>query len=286
MGVSLSQVDLHIHTTASDGIYTPSEVVRMALSAGLRVIAITDHDTLAGVPEAQEAARGLPLEVIPGVEVNSEGDWGDLHFLGYYVSLEAESLRGRLRAMRKARVTRAQKMVARLNQMGMPITWEEVRAIAGGDTVGRPHIAQALVNRGYVGTTQEAFQRFIGRQGPAYFPRLKLTPPEVIRAITAAGGVPVIAHPAHSGAAAVSRIPEFVEYGLRGVEVYYPHHSPEEVEMLLGLCRKFDLIATGGSDFHGGGVGHAPTVGAVHVPWECVARLRAARRNPSAAPHV
>ena len=139
-----------------------------------------------------------------------------------------------------------------------------------------------LLDRGYVKTFQEAFDRFIGNDGPAYVPRLRLTPPEVIQAITAAGGVPVIAHPAHSGPAAVKRIPEFVGYGLRGVEVYYPHHSPEEVEMLLGLCREYDLLATGGSDFHsyaythGASIGEGVSLGSVYVPLECVARLREA----------
>ncbi len=271
-----NRVDLHIHSTASDGVFTPSEIVRMALERGLAVIALTDHDTLGGVAEAQQAAFGTGLEVIAGVEVNSEGEWGDLHFLGYYVDPENGPLRERLRAMRNARLERARKMVERLREMGMVLGWEEVRALAGGNSVGRPHVARALLNRGYVKTLQEAFDRFIGNDGPAYVPRPRLTPPEVIQAIIGAGGVPVIAHPAHSGPAAVKRIPEFVGYGLHGVEVYYPHHSPEEIEVLLGLCRKYGLLVTGGSDFHGPGVGEGAPLGLVHVPLECVERLREA----------
>ena len=269
-------IDLHIHSTASDGVFTPSEVVLLALEQGLTAIALTDHDTLGGVAEAQRATISTGLEVIAGVEVNSEGGWGDLHFLGYYVDQENDLLREQLQAMQDARVDRARKMLDRLRDMGMMLEWEKVRALAGGDSIGRPHIGRALLARGYVETVREAFDRFIGRDGPAYVPRLRLTPPEVIQAITEAGGVPVIAHPVHSEAAAVERIPEFVEYGLRGVEVYYPHHSPEDIEMLLGLCQEYGLLATGGSDFHGRGVMEGITLGSVHVPWECVERLREA----------
>ncbi len=270
-------IDLHIHSTASDGVFTPSEVVHLALEQGLKAIALTDHDTLGGVMEAQQAAAITGLEVIAGVEVNSEGGWGDLHFLGYYVDPENDLLQERLQEMQSVRVTRARKMLDRLRDMGMTLEWEKVRALAGGDSVGRPHIGRALKERYYVETVQEAFERFIGRDGPAYVPRLRLTPPEVIQAITGAGGIPVIAHPVHSGATAVKRIPEFVEYGLRGVEVYYPDHSPEDIEMLLGLCDEYGLLATGGTDFHGRGITGEMTPGSVHVPWECIERLREAR---------
>jgi len=271
-----NRVDLHLHSTASDGVCTPSEVAHLALERGLRTIALTDHDTLAGVAEAQRAAAGTELEVIAGVEINSEGGWGDLHFLGYYVDLENGPLQERLRTTRDARLGRARKMIERLREMGMSLEWEEVRALAGGDTIARPHVARALLNRGYVRTVQEAFDRFIGNDGPAYVPRLRLTPPEVIQIITEAGGVPVIAHPAHSGAAAVERIPEFIGYGLRGVEVYHPNHSTEETDMLLGLCEQHGLLVTGGSDFHGPGIEQGSSLGSVHVPLECVERLREA----------
>jgi predicted metal-dependent phosphoesterase TrpH len=271
-----NRVDLHVHSTTSDGVFTPSEVVLLALERGLAVIALTDHDTLGGVAEAQQAALGTGLEVIAGVEVNSEGEWGDLHFLGYYVDPENGPLRKRLRAIQDVRVERARKMVERLGEMGIALEWGAVRALAGGRSVGRPHVAQALFNRGYVETLQEAFGRFIGRDGPAYVPRLRLTPSEAIQMIAAAGGVPVIAHPAHSGPAAVARIPEFVGYGLRGVEVYYPHHSPEKIEMLLELSREYGLLVTGGSDFHGSGVEGGTSLGEVYVPLECAERLQEA----------
>ena len=243
----------------------------------MAAIALTDHDTLGGVAEAQRSAVGTGLEVIAGVEINSEGNWGDLHFLGYYVNPENDFLQERLQAIRDVRVGRARRMLERLRDMGMTIEWEKVRALASGDSVGRPHVARALLDRGYVETMQEAFDRFIGNDGPAYVPRLRLTPPEAIRAITEAGGIPVVAHPAHSKPPATERIPEFVGYGLRGVEVYYPQHSLEEVEVLLALCQEYDLLVTGGSDFHGPSMRDGVSLGAVHVPWECVERLRETR---------
>ena len=278
-------VDLHIHSTASDGVFTPSEVVRLALEQGMAAIALTDHDTLGGVAEAQQAVVGTGLEVIAGVEVNSEGGWGDLHFLGYYVDLDNDFLQGRLQMMQDARVGRAHQMLERLRDRGMALEWEQIQALVGGDSVGRPHVARALLDRGYVETVQEAFDRFIGNDGPAYVPRLKLTPPEVIRAITGAGGIPVLAHPAHSRPPAVERIPEFVDYGLRGVEVHYPHHSPEEIETLLELCQAYDLLVTGGSDFHGPSVREGVSLDSVHVPWECVERLREARTRIASDGH-
>lgn len=247
----------------------------MALARGLHVIALTDHDTVGGVTEAQ-AAAGTELEVIAGVEINAEGDGTPLHMLGFYVDPQNPPLTEKLRVMRDARLGRARKMVERLHEMGMPLPWEEVQALAGGESVGRPHVARALLNQGYVATVREAFDRFIGPGCPAHVPRLRLTPAEAIRAVVEAGGVPVLAHPAHSGLAVVERIPEFVGYGLRGLEVYYPHHSPDEVEMLLRLCREHGLIATGGTDFHGPDSEEGAPLGSVYVPLACAEQLREA----------
>jgi predicted metal-dependent phosphoesterase TrpH len=266
---------LHIHSTASDGTLTPSEVVRLALARGLRVIALTDHDTVGGVAEAQ-AAAGTEIEVIAGVEINAEGGGTSLHMLGFYIDPRNPSLTEKLRTMRDARLERARKMLKRLRELGMPLAWEDVQALAGGESVGRPHVARALLDRGYVATVREAFERFIGPGCPAHIPRLRLTPAEAIRAVVEAGGVPVLAHPAHSGPAVVERIPEFVGYGLRGLEVYYPRHSPDEIEMLLRLCREHGLIVTGGTDFHGPDSEEGAPLGSVYVPTECAERLREA----------
>lgn len=271
-----SKVDLHVHSTASDGMLTPSEVVGLAAERGLDTIALTDHDTLSGVAEAQRAAAGSGLEVIAGVEISSEGEWGDLHILGYYVNPESDPLQEMTRAMRDARVGRARKMVELLGEMGMPLEWEEVQELAGGESVGRPHVARALLNRGYVATLQDAFDRFLANGGPAHVPRLKLTPAEVIQTVVEAGGVPVLAHPGHYWAI-LERLTEFIGYGLRGLETYYPNHSPTEVETLLGLCREHRLIATGGTDFHGPGFEEGAPLGSVYVPPECVEQLRRGR---------
>jgi len=267
-----SFADLHIHSTASDGLLTPSEVVGLALAQGLSAIALTDHDTLAGVVEAQAAARGTQLDVIAGVEISSEGSWGDLHFLGFYVDADNAFLAERLRAMQEGRLSRARQMVQRLSRLGMPLQWEEVETLAAGQSVGRPHIARALRNRGYVSSVQEAFDRYIDHGGPAYVPRPRLTPDEVIAAIHRAGGVAVLAHPAHSNA--IRYVPDFASCGLQGLEVYYPTHSPEDQHSLLDLCQRYNLLVTGGSDFHGPGHAEGAELGAVCVPPDCVLRLK------------
>lgn len=267
-----SRVDLHIHSTTSDGVLTPSEVVRTALERRLWAIALTDHDSLGGVAEAQAAAAGADLELIPGIEVSTEGSWGDLHFLGYYVDPENSFLGSRLVRLQEARLERARKMVRKLARIGMVLDWDEVRALAEGDSVGRLHIGRALFQRGYVTSVQEAFDRYIGHRGPAYVSRLRLPYSEVIEAIGRAGGVAVLAHPVQS--AAVDLIPKLATLGLQGLEVYYPSHSPEEIEQLRELCCQYGLLATGGSDFHGAGHEEGVSIGGVFVPMECVARLR------------
>jgi len=246
----------------------------LALERGLEVIALTDHDTMSGLSEAQAAAADTSLEVIPGVEINSEGEWGELHILGFYVHPDHPFLNEQLQAVREGRARRARMIVDRLNGLGLRLDWEEVQALASGPSIGRPHIAQALLNRGYIASLGEAFERYIGREGPAYVPRLRMTPPEVIHAIREAGGVAVLAHPAHSNV--TGRIEEFVGYGLQGLEVYYPTHSPHDVAALLNLCRRFGLLATGGSDFHGPAHAEGVLPGTVNVPLRCVEELRRA----------
>jgi hypothetical protein len=237
---------------------------------------------LSGLEEAEQAARGTSLTVIPGVEINAEGRWGDLHVLGYHVDAENVALQKVLRAIREARLERAQRMAERLDALGMPVTWHEIRDLANGESVGRPHIARALRNRGHVDTIQEAFERFIGRDGPAYVPRMRLTPQETVAYILEANGVPVLAHPVHSGPAAVRQIPRLAEQGLQGLEVYYPTHEPREIEVLLDMCRKYDLIATGGSDFHAPYADGTLSLGGVAVPSTCVNALarQAAKNRP------
>jgi predicted metal-dependent phosphoesterase TrpH len=176
--------------------------------------------------------------------------------------------------MRDARLNRAYTMLQRLEDLGMPLDWEDIAALAQGQSVGRPHVARALLNRGYVDSIQEAFDRYVARGKPAYVPRLRLTPAEVIEGIHAAGGVAVLAHPAHSGA--VDLIPELVSLGIQGLEVYYPRHSRSDVRQLLVLCQRYDLIATGGSDFHAADHEEGAPLGSIFVPKECVEALQRA----------
>ena len=266
----ISRVDLHLHTTASDGQFSPSELVAMALERNLIAIAITDHDTTAGIDEALEAARGTGLEVIPGVEISCDVPHEEVHLLGYYFDHRHPALRGKLRAMRDARLQRAKGMLARLAALGFPLPWEVVAELAGDGSVGRPHIARAMVRMGYVASTDEAFVLYIGRNGPAYVERYKISPLDAVSLIKAARGLPVLAHPLK----VTHFLPDLVERGLAGLEVYYNGYSDEDIRGLADLARKFDLIPTGGSDFHGPGVVDTVEMGGVWVPVESVERLR------------
>lgn len=267
----ISRVDLHLHTTASDGQFSPSELVAMALERDLRAIAITDHDTTTGIDEALEAARGTELEVIPGVEISCDVPHEEVHLLGYYLDHHHPALQGKLHAMRDARLRRAKGMLAKLAALGLPLPWEMVAELAGDGSVGRPHIAQSMLKMGYVASTDEAFDLYIRRNGPAYVERYKLGPSDAVSLIEEARGLPVLAHPLK----VTHFLPSLVEAGLVGLEVYYNGYSPEDIRELAALASKFDLIPTGGSDFHGPDVLDTVEMGGVWVPMESVERLRA-----------
>ncbi|HUS69684.1 MAG TPA: PHP domain-containing protein [Anaerolineae bacterium] len=265
-------VDLHIHTTASDGLLTPAEVVRVALEKGLSAIAITDHDTTDGLDEALAAARGHELEVIPGIELSAEQGSREVHILGYYVNHRDRDLQEKLEVLGRARRERARKMVGKLAGMGLPVSWERVLEIAGDSSAfGRPHVAQALQEKGYVGSINEAFYKFIGLGGPAYVARYKLTPTQALEMIRAAGGLPVLAHPWRQEDVAI----RLAGCGLVGLEAYYPRYSHEEREELAKLGQRYGLIATGGTDFHGYEQNGPLSLGDVRVPADSVERLRA-----------
>ncbi len=267
----IGRIDLHLHSTASDGQYTPSELVAMAIERRLLAIAITDHDTTDGIDEALEAARGTGLEVIPGVEISCDIPRQELHILGYYIDHHEPILEEKLRTFRQSRLHRAKAMLDKLAALGFPLEWEAVTELAGGSSVGRPHIAQAMVKMGYVASTDEAFDLYIGRNGPAYVERYKLSPLEAVSLIKEAQGLPVLAHPLE----VTQFVPSLVEGGLVGLEVYYNGYSPEDMRELANLARKYDLIPTGGSDFHGPDVLDTVEMGGVEVPVESWERLRA-----------
>lgn len=269
------KLDLHVHSTASDGRLSPEDLVRMAAQLGLAAIAITDHDSVDGVAPALRAAEShQPLLVIPGVECSTDVPHGEVHVLGYFVDYASPELIIRLAAFRNSRKARAQKMIAKLATMGVHIEWKRVQEIAGAGSVGRPHIAQAMHEKGYVPSVREAFNRYIGREGPAYVEREKMTPDEVVELITRVGGLAVLAHPADIEDLD-HLLPRLQRAGLAGIEAYYGNYSPDTTGRLASLARKHSLIATGGSDYHGMDDLTETPLGGVAVPPECVDRLLA-----------
>jgi len=274
----MAGIDLHIHTSVSDGRFTPEEIVHRAIEAGLSVIAITDHDNVGGIAPALAAAAAFPqLRVIPGVEISSDVPDGEAHVLGYCLDYTDQKLLETVERMRSSRVTRARKMVARLAELGKPVDWERVLEFAGEGSIGRPHIAQALLENGHVRSLEEAFDSYLGRNGPAYVERDKMTPVEAVGLILAADGLPVLAHPM-TVADPEAMIGELQAAGLIGIEVYYAGHSVTTVQRLAALAARTGLIPTGGTDYHGlddASAGTETPLGQVNVPPESVERLLA-----------
>ena len=245
------KIDLHMHTTASDGTDTPSEVVRLAQRLGFETIAITDHDSMEGVAEAQREGGKAGIRLISGVEISAMGE-KEIHVLGYGMEPTGE-FEDRLRHMRVQRDERMRRMVERLNAMGVGITLREAVKDATG-AVGRAHLARALVRRGSARDIRDAFNRFLAPGRPAYVPREKLSVEDAIRMIRSVGGVPVIAHPGQErseGYWSIERLRPWVQAGLMGLECYHPSHSQRQCDELLTLCRRLGLLVTGGSDYHG-----------------------------------
>ena len=267
-------VDLHSHTTASDGTLSPSALVRLAVGQGVRVLAVTDHDSTEGLAEAfEEAARHPLLTIVPGLEINCDVEGGELHVLGYLVDYQAPWFREFLAEQRAERRARVHRITDRLAELGMPIDPAEVFAIVKEGSPGRPHVAQVMVNHGYVASVREAFDRYLRSGGPANVPRRRLTPADAVAVIRRAGGVPVLAHPGLAGKDEM--IPDLVRAGLMGIEAYYSEHSPQQTRDYVQLCRDHGLIATGGSDYHGPESGRANPPGTPYVPMSVYAELRA-----------
>jgi 3',5'-nucleoside bisphosphate phosphatase len=248
--------DLHTHTTASDGTFTPTELVQAACAAGLTYIAITDHDTTAGIAEARRAAAGTELRFLPGVELSADGPPGKCHLLGLGINPNDAPLNETLAALSENRRQRNEKMAARLRALGIEITLEEVTAAApAGANVGRPHFAQVLWEKGIVHSTKEAFDRFLGDGKSGFIEKETLSPAEAIRLVQEAGGFCFLAHPSLVRLAAQetdeTRLTALKELGIDGVEVYYSQHTPAQTEKYRRLADKLGLMITGGSDFHG-----------------------------------
>jgi len=269
-------VDLHMHSTASDGVYSPPELMQHAKEAGLRIVALTDHDTTNGIEEAAPAARALEIDFIPGVEINTDTSGGEVHVLGYFLEYQRPQFQATLKILRNARERRGERIVELLNEEGLHIKWERVREIAQG-SVGRPHVAEALMEAGYVQSVAEAFDKYIGNGKPAYVPRYKLSPEDATQLIVSANGLPVIAHPLTvPGLATLHELlPALKAAGLVGLETYYGQYTHEDEQVLLAIARQYDLIPTGGTDYHGPNI-HPTPLGGRYVPYEAVEKLKAA----------
>ena len=271
----MSQVDLHVHSAASDGRYPPVEIVRMADTAGLTVIAITDHDTIDGIIPAIEAAKGYPaLTLIPGVELSTDVPSGEVHVLGYFIDYASQEFKASLERMRNSRANRADKMVAQLKELGCNIEMERVKEIAGNGALGRAHVAQALLEKGYISSFKDAFSKYIGHGCPAYVVREKLTPAEAVKLVLKANGLPVLAHP-YTALNPEEVIKELKTVGLVGMEVYYAGYLPSEMNHLLNMAEKYGLIPTGGTDYHGIDALSDIAIGGTDVPIQCVQKLLA-----------
>ncbi|MDN5347715.1 MAG: 3,5-nucleoside bisphosphate phosphatase [Clostridia bacterium] len=269
--------DLHVHSSASDGIYSSDTLVELARQKGLTVLGLTDHDTVEGIDSALEAGRKMGVEVVPGVELSTDWKNKEVHILGYYLDYRFEGLLVALKKFQTEREKRVQNIVDRLRFLGYELTSDDVFKVARGEAVGRPHIAQVLVTKGYFETIDQVFNLLLDRGRPAYVPRFKLAPQEAIKIVLGAGGVPVLAHPGLVGDD--SLICRLKSAGLQGLEVFYPQHTPQETERYLRLARELNLVVTGGSDFHGFIDREHADLGATTVGSEEIAALRARARG-------
>jgi predicted metal-dependent phosphoesterase TrpH len=269
----MSLVDLHVHSNASDGRFSPEEIVRKAAKSGLKYLALTDHDTVAGITAALGAARSYPgLIFIPGVEISTEVPAGEVHVLGYFIDYASSALQKELDRFHASRVDRAKGMVDKLAALGIDIDWARVQQLAGDASIGRPHVARAMLEKGYIANFEEAFEKYIGRGGPAYVERDKTTPAEAVALILSAGGLPVLAHP-YTAEEPEKLIGELKKSGLVGVEAYYKDSSRGKTEAMVRLANKLGLIATGGTDYHGIDEINEVALGGVDVPLKAAESL-------------
>jgi hypothetical protein len=281
----MGNIDLHLHTTASDGVMTPSEIVNYAKNKGLLAIAITDHDTIEGLEEGLLEGERIGLEVIPGIEISAEHSPGSMHLLGFFIDIHHPTLKERLGYLQKARAERNPRMAEKLNKLGIDITFDEVLKASGGGQVGRPHFAQVLIEKGYVRSFQEAFDRFLKKGGSAYVEKMRFSAEESIHFINEANGVAVLAHPntlqLNGYSELENLILRLVKKGLRGIEAYYPEHSAQEVAQYKTLAERHGLLVTGGTDYHGiekNGLDIGVGRGEMKLPYSIVENLKAARR--------
>lgn len=268
----MKYADLHVHTFYSDSTLSPEEVVACAKKKGLAAIAICDHDTVDGIAPCRALGDSLGVEIIPGIELSAEEVDAEVHILGYFIDWQQEWFRGRLKEIRQSRVERVYKMVEKLVAFNIVVDAGEIFAIAGDKaSVGRLHVAQAMLKAGGIKNLKEAFDKYIGFTGPCYVPYTKFSPREAIEIILRVGGVPVLAHPDLMGHD--EYIEEFVDYGLKGIEAYHTEHKAHITKRYEEMAKRYGLLITGGSDCHGMGKGRI-LLGSVRVPYELVEKLK------------
>jgi 3',5'-nucleoside bisphosphate phosphatase len=274
--------DLHLHSNFSDGTYSPEEIVAHAQRLRLKAIALTDHDSVEGCGRAAQGCAAVTIEFIPGTELTAEQEGNELHLLGYFIETENPRLLTQIARFQAVRQNRIREMVAKLNQLKVPLAAEQVFSLANCRSPGRPHVARALVKAGLCRSLDEAFERFLKKNRPAWVPKFKMGAADAIELIHHAGGVAVLAHPGLNRTDAV--IPDMVEAGLDGIECFHTKHSTITAEHYLEIADRFHLLVTGGSDCHGLSKGH-PLIGTVKLPYQHVERLRArAAQIKAAAP--
>ncbi len=266
--------DLHLHTVFSDGTYTPEEIISQSINAGLTAVGIVDHDTVSGILPCIQAAKAEDIEVLPGIELSAEYDGREIHILAYLLDYQDRNLLEKLDILKNRRIERVYKITGKLKDLGLNLDPKEVFDLAKEGTVGRLHVARAMVAKGLVGSVFEAFQKYIGDKCPAFVLGFKLSPEEAIKLIKEAGGIPVLAHPhtLHNDGLII----QFVGYGLMGLEVYYSEHSQGMVNFYLRMAKEYNLLVTGGSDFHGLAKPEVK-IGSIKVPYELVERLKEAK---------
>lgn len=268
--------DLHLHSVFSDGTYLPEELVRQARCNDLSTIALADHDTIDGLESTIQAGRAQDIEVIPAIELTAEYQGLEIHIIGYFIDYKSRSLKEKLDVLKNNRIERIYKIGDKLNAMGIRLDIQGVLNLSGGGTIGRLHIARAMVKQGLVSSTSEAFAKYIGDRSPAYVCGFRLSPAEAIKLIKGVGGIPVIAHPYtlfNDGL-----IPQFVDYGIMGLEVYYPEHTQSMINFYLNLAKSFNLLVTGGSDCHGDAKPEAK-IGSIKLPYELVEKMKKAKEQ-------
>jgi len=278
--------DLHTHTTASDGSDTPEQLVLKAKKVGLSAIAVTDHDTVCGLEEAKKTARDAGIELVPGVELSINFHKGNMHMLGYYMDTADAGFQEILKRVQGARAERNPQILALLDNLGISISMDELETLSKGGQIGRPHIARAMVEKGYVKSVSEAFDKYLKRGARAYAPKSILSPEEAIQVLRDAKGIPVLAHPFSLLTSSEKELDTIVfelkEAGLMGIECYYSEHDRAFTSVCLGLAQKYQLVVTGGSDYHGKAKPHIMLGrgrGNLVIPYDCVEALKAARAH-------